>query len=482
MPPKIAFLVWIIGIIGLFKLERDPTTKTSKAVWIPVVWLMIGTSRMLSQWLVAFGFGSAGSKASPEELLDGSPIDRYLISGLVVVSLIVLMGRGKKVISLLRSNVPLVLFFLYCVISVIWSDYPLVAFKRWIKDVGDLAMVLIVFTDQDVTAAVQRLFTRAGFVLVSGSVLAIKYFPDVGRAYHPWSWLVYYVGVAEGKNGLGCLCLVYGVASVWRLVGVFKGEEGERQAGRLIAHGVILGMTIWLFFMANSVTSWACFLMATVLIVVSSFRMFGRKTLVVQLLVAAMLLVSFSALFLDTSSSLLKSMDRDPSLTGRTEVWKDVLGLAGNPLVGTGFESFWLGKRLEKMWSLWWWHPNEAHNGYLEVYLNLGWIGVALLALLLVTGYRNALAAYRRDPKTGRLRLAFFVVAVAYNFTESAVRIMHPIWVLFLFATLAVPDASVTENESPSGSDREIKLAESELQIEPVYRAAHHRRAFDTLR
>jgi exopolysaccharide production protein ExoQ len=481
MPPKIAALVWIIGIIGLFKLDRDSTAKTSKALWIPVAWLGMGTSRMLSGWLVAFGF-VRGLKASPEELLDGSPIDRYMISALVVVSLIVLIRRGKKVSSLLRSNVPLVLFFLYCVISVIWSDFPLVAFKRWVKDLGDLAVILIIFTDQNVTAAVQRVFARAGFVLVSGSILAIKYFPDVGRAYHPWSWSVYYVGLADGKNGLGCLCLVYGVASVWRLVSVYKGEEGERKAGRLIAHGVILGMTIWLFIIANSVTSWSCFLMATVLILVSSFRMFGRKTLVVQLLVAAMLFVSFSALFLDTGGSLVKSMARDPSLTGRTEVWKDVLELAGNPLVGTGFESFWLGRRLEKMWSLWWWHPNEAHNGYLEVYLNLGWIGVALLALLLFTGYRNALAAYRRDLKTGRLRLAFFVVAVAYNFTESAIRIMHPIWVIFLFATLAVPGPNVTDNEAPSGIDQDIKLSESELQIEPVYRTAQPRRAFDTLR
>ena len=110
-----------------------------------------------------------------------------------------------------------------------------------------------------------------------------------------------------------------------------------------------------------------------------------------------------------------------------------------NPAIGTGFESFWLGKRLEKIWSFYWWHPNEAHDGYLEVYLNLGWIGVALLAIVLVTGYRNVIAALRQDPGTGKIRLAYFVAAVAYNFTESAIRTMNPVWIFFLLAITAVP-------------------------------------------
>ena len=34
-------------------------------------------------------------------------------------------------------------------------------------------------------------------------------------------------------------------------------------------------------------------------------------------------------------------------------------------------------------------HLNEAHNGYLEVYLNLGIIGVILIIGFLIAGYRN---------------------------------------------------------------------------------------------
>jgi len=76
--------------------------------------------------------------------------------------------------------------------------------------------------------------------------------------------------------------------------------------------------------------------------------------------------------------ALLQTMGRNPTLTGRTEVWKAILPFAQNPIFGSGYESFWLGDRLVTIGQM----INspgiqEAHNGYLEIYLNLGWIGLA---------------------------------------------------------------------------------------------------------
>src|SRR5208282_1079520 len=50
-------------------------------------------------------------------------------------------------------------------VSVSWSPYPGVAFKRWIKAIGDLVMVLVVVTEADPIAAFRRLFSRVGFIL-----------------------------------------------------------------------------------------------------------------------------------------------------------------------------------------------------------------------------------------------------------------------------------------------------------------------------
>src|SRR6266850_1226315 len=351
MLPWVATVVCVLGILGLFALDRDRQSQTSKALWIPVVWLWIVGSREVSLWLAVFGIGHAGTELnSPDVYLEsGSPPDRLVFATLIFFGVVVLVRRGPEVGRLLRANLPILLFFLYCALSVFWSDYPGVAFKRWLKALGDVVMLMVVLTDGNPYAAIKRLLARTGFLLIPLSVLLIKYYPEVGKGYKHAGDLIYF-GVTTNKNLLGIVCLIFGLGSLWRFLAAYQDRGGTHRTRCLVVHGALLAMVLWLFQMAKSLTSLSCFLVAVVV------------------------LVSFSTLFLDVGGFALETMGKDPSLTGRTKIWDLVLGLSGNPLFGTGFESFWLGPRLERIWSVIWWHPNEAHNGYIEVYLNLGWI------------------------------------------------------------------------------------------------------------
>ena len=438
MSPQVATIICTIGVLGLFVLDRDRQARTSKALWIPVVWLTISSSRMVSQWLTATGLTNPTvSLDAAERYLDGSPLDRFLLTGLMLLAVIVLVGRRQEVGALLRTNAPILLFLLYCGASTIWSDYTDVSFKRWIKALADLMMVLIVLTDQDRYAAAKRLLARVGFCLIPFSILVIKYYPTIGRGWSEWG-NTSLAGVATSKNELGGICMLFGIASVWRIMQVLKGTAGSRSGRSLIAHCTMLIMALFLMWTASAMTALSCFLIATVLIIATSLTTVVRKPWIVHFLVLAFVSVSSLALFFTAGSGLVETIGRDSTLTGRTDIWKLVTGMTSSPLFGTGFESFWLGPRLKQVWSIYWWHPNEAHNGYIEVFLNLGWVGITLLAVVFVTGYRNVVRAFRQDPDTGGLRLAYFVVALVYNFTESAVRIMHPVWILFLLASLGV--------------------------------------------
>src|SRR6266436_6784541 len=165
---------------------------------------------------------------------------------------------------------------------------------------------------------------------------------------------------------------------------------------------------------------------------------------------AGLVAVPFATIFMGIGGSALKGMGRDATLTGRTEIWKDVISMSGNPIFGTGFESFWLGSRANRMWQMFYFHPTQAHNGYIEVYLELGWVGIAMMAAIIVTGCRNAVEALRRDPDAGRIRLAYIVVALAYNMTEAGFRMMTVTWFFFLLSAVVVPKVAVRESLSSS--------------------------------
>jgi exopolysaccharide production protein ExoQ len=439
MSSQIATFVCVLGIIGLIWLDWDRKARTSKALWIPVLWLAIAGSRPISQWLE-----SGPSFDSPDQILDGSPVDRAVLTLLLILGVIVLARRIHQVAELLRSNLPLLSFFIFCAVSVFWSEFSDVALKRWVKAVGDLVMVLIVLTDVDYHSAVKRLLSWTGFILVPVSILFIKYYPNLGRAYNRWTWTPSFGGVTTGKNTLGMICMLLGLGSLWRFLVAYRSPSGRGRNRQLITHGTVLLMVLWLFGTANSITSLSCFVLVASLMAVTNLSRLARRHWVVHLLVAGIVLGSFSTLFLDVGSSFVEdTMARDPAtLTGRTDIWKIALSMAGNPVVGTGFESFWLGKRLQRMWG-YNRDINQAHNGYLEIYLNLGWIGVILLSWMLVTGYRKVIRAIRWHQE-GSLWLAYFVVAVVYNFTEAAFKMMSPIWILFLLAMVAASRTRVS--------------------------------------
>lgn len=434
MNGQIAIFAYVFLILGLFVLNRDRRATSSHALWLPTIWLSICASRMVSTWL------SPGTEeVTPQQYLEGSPLDRALLAVLILLGIAVLFTRKHRVAGIVRSNGAIFFFMLYCALSVVWSDFPAIAFKRWCKSLGDITMVLIVLTEDNPLTAVKIWLSRVGFLLAPLSILLIKYFPDLGRGYNRFTWGAFYKGVAMGKNELGVLCLIFGIFAVWRILYIRKQQHETRRRGALIATFVLLVMISWLFWMANSMTALACFFSSSIVILAGGFRMSLRKAWPIHAMMASMSAAIGSTLFFGMGSQIVETMGRNSTLTGRTELWTIILKMSGNPLLGSGFESFWLGPRLEKIWNIYWWHPNEVHNGYIEVFLDLGWIGVALLGLILITGYNNVIQAYRRNPEEGRLRIALFFTAAAYNCTESAVRIMHPIWICLLLAAMAVP-------------------------------------------
>jgi O-antigen ligase len=123
-----------------------------------------------------------------------------------------------------------------------------------------------------------------------------------------------------------------------------------------------------------------------------------------------------------------------------------------------------MGNRMESVWTMSQVGIQQAHNGYLELYLNLGWIGLGLLGAMIVSGYWNGLALFRRNAYAGRLRIGFLTAAVVFAFTEAGFRMLSPDWFGFLVAATAMPIGVEAEEKADTpvllhaGRRREVRI------------------------
>jgi exopolysaccharide production protein ExoQ len=453
VPPTIAAALTLIGIVGLLWLDRDPRSRTSPALWIPLAWFLLACSRPLSTW---FNLGPIQAESLTAQLSEGSPLDRAVLAGFLFLGIIVLLNRGKRLERCVCDSWPVLLFFGYCLLSLAWSDYPMVGFKRWNKAVGDWVMILIIWTDPQPIAAFKRLLARTAYVLVPVSILFVKYYANLGRAYD-WLGEAHYSGVTAEKNTLGSICMVFGLASIWRILNLFSEEPRiQPRLRRLIVHVTILTMVLWLLSIADAMTSLACFLLATCALVAGRLRLCARNPVIIHVLILLLLLAPVSVALLGFSPETLQQMGRNTTLTDRTDIWESVIHLTPNRWLGAGFESFWLGPRLETVVSqvTKWWVPNQAHNGYLEIFANLGWIGVGCLGLVIFWGYCRIIHGLRRNLPAADLMLAYFLAGLIFNISEAAFfRMMIPAWLFFLIAITAPMDAMKQSLRKPSRTE-----------------------------
>ena len=142
MPPILAAVLTTLLAVSLLVWDSRRHASVSGALWLPVFWMAITGSRFVSQWM---NLGASGLDSYTE----GSLIDALYFLTLILAGLVVLARRRIALARLIRQNGWLIAFFLFCLLSVAWSDDPFTAFKRWIKTLGHPIMALIILTDPD---------------------------------------------------------------------------------------------------------------------------------------------------------------------------------------------------------------------------------------------------------------------------------------------------------------------------------------------
>jgi exopolysaccharide production protein ExoQ len=442
MVKQLALFVCLIFILWLVTRDRKLRPMTSWALWIPLVWIMIVGTREVSLWFGAYGYGELeyGELYALEHYTEGTPLDRNIYLLLIIMGSLVLLRRRVNWDKIVASNKWFIAFFVYCAISVVWSDFPFVSFKRWIKDLGNVIMILIILTEENPLCAMRAVFARYTYLAVPLSLLFIRYFPELGRSYGLWDFQPSFTGVSTNKNGLGAIAFVSGMFLVWDFIETRITDDMRTDGTDLISRLVLIFMTCWLMYAANSRTSLVCLILGAGVIL--SIRYSFVKSQIEYLGtygLAAAFLMAILGIFPGISEALSGLLGRDTTLTGRTDLWVDLLSVPLNPLIGAGFQSFWQSTGAKRYFDAFSFFLNQAHNGYLETYLHGGLIGLfLLLAVIITTGKRLKERVLLGTPLE-TLRFSFFIVAVIYNWTEAMFNKPSLVWMILLIAILNYP-------------------------------------------
>lgn len=189
--------------------------------------------------------------------------------------------------------------------------------------------------------------------------------------------------------------------------------------------------------MSRSATSLACLVVAASLIVLSRMTLIAEKPgRIIALLVVVASLFFILEATVDVSNFIFGILGRDESLTYRVPIWQDLKRMVTNPIVGTGFMNFWAGERLEAIWANTRSHIIQAHNGYLEQYLNLGYVGIAFIVVIMLSGLLKLQRHLKVDYPAAMLRLCFIVTAVLYNYTEASFYGVNNLWLLLIWGVV----------------------------------------------
>jgi len=199
------------------------------------------------------------------------------------------------------------------------------------------------------------------------------------------------------------------------------------------------GLCFFLVLLSTSKTALlGCLLAISLFLFIRFYRRYPilRLLLVYTLFVGVTLFVILSIFI---PGELLALIGKDSTLTGRTDIWDALIySIKQKPWLGFGYGVYWLdqlGPSYYVRLSLQWGVPT-AHNGWIETWLSVGVVGVALFAVQYVWTFILAVMRLKRGGTETYWVIIITSVFLVFSLSESSVLQQNDLsWVIFVATT-----------------------------------------------
>ncbi len=365
----------------------------------------------------------------------GNAVLRAMFVSIHAVTLLLLLVHWRAgLAAALRTPSSLLLVGL-AVASVAWSAAPDITLRRSFAFLGTTAFGIYLAARWDTRSQLRLLAAALGVAAVMSFALAVA-LPGWGRdqVVHVGAWQ----GIYTEKNTLGQMMVVGTVVFVLL----------RRLARRRWVATAGAGLSAALVLLSTAGTALAVLVALGLLtLLLRALRL--SVTLAVPLAIGFVLVGGSAAAWMaENLDVVLTAMGKDPTLTGRTSMWEVIVAsIADRPVLGHGYAAFWLGREgpsAEALEAIGWDTPG-AHNGYLDLALQVGGVGLLVFLAGLAAAGARALRTVRATRTADGLWPALFLAfLVMYNFTETMLLSANSIfWVLYVAVSASRPEPEV---------------------------------------
>ncbi len=352
-------------------------------------------------------------RGGEEHLLPGQTDVSSTVAQAIILTILVWMWwlRRRYLLPVMRDIFPYLLILMLCAVSAIWSDYQFPTIRRSVTLSSCVFFGAYCYLQFGLKGTVE-LMARATLVVAVLSIIAFYLVPSMGHESAE-GYENAMRGVFSQKNSMGEAMLL---ASSWY---IYQLCDNPKSVARPILSLLLLYFCL---IKANSATS----LMISIIVLALgaifwSEANWRRRMLVIYLLAVGFILACAFA-FLDTAQ-LLAALNRDPSFTGRIPLWGFSLQAAmDRPWVGYGYSGFWNEDSpiVQTIWAAIDWKAPSAHNGYIDILLQIGFLGMALYVWVWGSIIGNALIAWwQRSLPEARWILLFMLINLLLNMDEG---------------------------------------------------------------
>ncbi len=395
--------------------------------------------------ILSGGAGEGALEISPDPT-DYSSLQLLFFAN-YLITLLLLIARWKKAIYVVTKDWTIVLLIGMALLSLIWSSTPELTRVRSIALAGTTLFGLYLASRYTIREQLKLLGWSFGIIIIMSFLFAIV-IPKYGimpAGVHTGAWR----GIYVHKNLLGRMATIGAM--------VFLILAMDTKQWRWIPW-TGLGLSFGLLLLSKSSSSMINFGAIFAIVPIYSVFRWRYQILLPSIIAIVALGASFSLWFSANAATLLGTIGKDTTLTGRTDIWPYIIEMIGKQQwLGYGYSAFWSDWNSPGayIWYAAKWTPPNAHNGLLDLWLELGLVGVVIFTIGFATSVIRGVVCLRINKSwDGFWPLLYLSYLILANFSESSLLNRNDLfWVLYVAVAFSLAMVNFRQNkvlEQPS--------------------------------